>query len=137
MTKAPSCALSTTLDNDGILTITINVQRESMNILSHAVMDEFGTLVEDIQNNDEVKAVIFTSGKENCFIAGADISMLQQAQTAEEGAAIVEQAHRLLQAISHSRKPYIAAIDGICLGCLLYTSPSPRDRTRYRMPSSA
>ena len=23
------------------------------------------------------------------------------------------------------------------IGCLLYTSPSPRDRTRYRMPSSA
>ena len=23
------------------------------------------------------------------------------------------------------------------LPCLLYTSPSPRDRTRYRMPSSA
>ena len=29
---------------------------------------------------------------------------------------------------------------GLCLvvkNCLLYTSPSPRDRTRYRMPSSA
>ena len=25
----------------------------------------------------------------------------------------------------------------ISLGCLLYTSPSPRDRTRSRMPSSA
>src|SRR5665811_1730616 len=25
----------------------------------------------------------------------------------------------------------------ICYGCLLYTSPSPRDRTRSRMPSSA
>ena len=24
-----------------------------------------------------------------------------------------------------------------CDGCLLYTSPSPRDRTRSRMPSSA
>ena len=24
-----------------------------------------------------------------------------------------------------------------CYRCLLYTSPSPRDRTRYRMPSSA
>ena len=23
------------------------------------------------------------------------------------------------------------------INCLLYTSPSPRDRTRYRMPSSA
>ena len=26
-------------------------------------------------------------------------------------------------------------VEGIC--CLLYTSPSPRDRTRSRMPSSA
>ena len=25
----------------------------------------------------------------------------------------------------------------ICTNCLLYTSPSPRDRTRSRMPSSA
>ena len=25
----------------------------------------------------------------------------------------------------------------ICYSCLLYTSPSPRDRTRSRMPSSA
>ena len=25
----------------------------------------------------------------------------------------------------------------VCPGCLLYTSPSPRDRTRSRMPSSA
>ena len=25
----------------------------------------------------------------------------------------------------------------IDIGCLLYTSPSPRDRTRARMPSSA
>ena len=25
----------------------------------------------------------------------------------------------------------------ICKSCLLYTSPSPRDRTRSRMPSSA
>ena len=25
----------------------------------------------------------------------------------------------------------------ICVGCLLYTSPSPRDRQKSRMPSSA
>ena len=35
--------------------------------------------------------------------------------------------------------PYLAALLGLPLffGCLLYTSPSPRDRTRSRMPSSA
>ena len=27
--------------------------------------------------------------------------------------------------------------EGDILGCLLYTSPSPRDRQKYRMPSSA
>ena len=30
-----------------------------------------------------------------------------------------------------------AGIKGVAKGCLLYTSPSPRDRTRSRMPSSA
>ena len=29
------------------------------------------------------------------------------------------------------------AFQGVPYGCLLYTSPSPRDRTRSRMPSSA
>ena len=33
------------------------------------------------------------------------------------------------------RKPLLLVLDS--LGCLLYTSPSPRDRTRSRMPSSA
>ena len=31
----------------------------------------------------------------------------------------------------------VALIGGSALSCLLYTSPSPRDRTRSRMPSSA
>ena len=31
----------------------------------------------------------------------------------------------------------VAADLGLCFTCLLYTSPSPRDRTRSRMPSSA
>eukprot|EP00656_Telonema_subtile_P025020 TRINITY_DN2715_c0_g1_i3.p1 TRINITY_DN2715_c0_g1~~TRINITY_DN2715_c0_g1_i3.p1 ORF type:complete len:221 (-),score=23.17 TRINITY_DN2715_c0_g1_i3:32-694(-) len=30
-----------------------------------------------------------------------------------------------------------ALVERVCAGCLLYTSPSPRDRTRSRMPSSA
>ena len=34
---------------------------------------------------------------------------------------------------SENQSRYVA----VCLRCLLYTSPSPRDRTRSRMPSSA
>ena len=34
-------------------------------------------------------------------------------------------------------KPFLDLTKELCGGCLLYTSPSPRDRTRSRMPSSA
>ena len=48
----------------------------------------------------------------------------------------------LCQEITLPTEPiqHIDAIDGeiaLCILCLLYTSPSPRDRTRSRMPSSA
>ena len=33
--------------------------------------------------------------------------------------------------------PVLELDDGRCISCLLYTSPSPRDRSVSRMPSSA
>ena len=39
---------------------------------------------------------------------------------------------RVIQTLQH-----IDSIDEICISCLLYTSPSPRDRQKSRMPSSA
>ena len=40
-------------------------------------------------------------------------------------------------AASKMRKAQERMSKGRPYSCLLYTSPSPRDRTRYRMPSSA
>ena len=46
-----------------------------------------------------------------------------------------------LRAAQHQNHGYLTTelMDGVAeyLDCLLYTSPSPRDRTRSRMPSSA
>ena len=39
--------------------------------------------------------------------------------------------------IKTNRTEWLALIFTVFFGCLLYTSPSPRDRTRSRMPSSA
>ena len=39
--------------------------------------------------------------------------------------------------IHHSTVDRVLAHAGLPKVCLLYTSPSPRDRTRSRMPSSA
>src|SRR5665811_547508 len=44
----------------------------------------------------------------------------------------------LIDAIKATGKPFVVVLfNGRPLTCLLYTSPSPRDRTRSRMPSSA
>ena len=52
-------------------------------------------------------------------------------------AAIVAR-RRLDRGVKLNHPEAIAIIsDFILEGCLLYTSPSPRDRTRSRMPSSA
>ena len=44
--------------------------------------------------------------------------------------------YRQLNARANQAANYLGSL-GIAKGCLLYTSPSPRDRTRSRMPSSA
>ena len=54
-----------------------------------------------------------------------------------ERSAMVEQQHqRIMEQMSHD--PQVQGVNtGMYNTCLLYTSPSPRDRTRSRMPSSA
>ena len=42
-----------------------------------------------------------------------------------------------LEEVTGSQGGVTSLPDQTGLGCLLYTSPSPRDRTRSRMPSSA
>ena len=37
----------------------------------------------------------------------------------------------------YSKRAPVAVFEAMYKACLLYTSPSPRDRTRSRMPSSA
>ena len=58
----------------------------------------------------------------------------QAREAAEEEKKRVENERRLKEYAMHKHKKFPAAR---VHSCLLYTSPSPRDRTRSRMPSSA
>ena len=51
-----------------------------------------------------------------------------------------DDADRYAMMLEGSGEPIMKVIhvaDRVAIACLLYTSPSPRDRTRSRMPSSA
>lgn len=45
-------------------------------------------VLNDIQNDSSVKAAVLISGKPGCFIAGADITMLENLKTADEVSAV-------------------------------------------------
>lgn len=48
-------------------------------------MNEFKAILNDIESNSQIQAAVLISGKPGCFIAGADISMLEQYKTVEDG----------------------------------------------------
>lgn len=55
-----------------------------MNTLSEVVMAEVETLLNELETNDTIRSVVLATGKEDNWIAGADINMLAAAKTAEE-----------------------------------------------------
>ena len=52
-------------------------------------------------------------------------------------AVVARRADGKYDVVTPGSKVGTSAVWGLFWGCLLYTSPSPRDRTRSRMPSSA
>lgn len=56
------------------------------------------------------------SAKPGVFVAGADIGMLEKCKTAQEAEGISHGAQIMFDRMEKSRKPIVAAINGVCLG---------------------
>ena len=72
----------------------------------------------------------------------AAISEKERAETQKERAESEKERaesekQKALEATEEAEGARILAEEQVIIACLLYTSPSPRDRTRSRMPSSA
>jgi len=113
------------VDGDGIALITFDSPNVSMNVLSNAVMQEIGAIVDKIASDDAIKGAVITSGKK-AFCAGADLSELGGGMGALEGKseeeakqALFDIAYRLnarLRELETCGKPIAAAINGLALG---------------------
>nr|ATA58412.1 mitochondrial ECHA [Eulimnogammarus verrucosus] len=100
---------------NGIGVISLD-QPGKVNVLNEELMVEVLKMMEQIENNSNIEAAVIISKKPNCFIAGADISMLGKVKTAEEGAALAAGGQKIMDRIEKSPKPIVAAIMGSCLG---------------------
>ncbi|KPP79372.1 trifunctional enzyme subunit alpha, mitochondrial-like, partial [Scleropages formosus] len=77
---------------------------------------ELTQVMNEIWANDAVKSAVLISTKPSCFIAGADINMIQACKSAEEVTKLSQEGQMMFDRIEKSPKPIVAAINGSCLG---------------------
>ena len=102
--------------NDGIAVITMNDPAQPQNVLNGDIIAEYEAVFDDVANDKSLQGLVFTSAKPGCFLAGADISMLQEIETAEQASESCSLLHKMFQRIADLPVTTVAAIDGVCLG---------------------
>lgn len=97
-----------------VAVVTIN-RPEKLNALNNETLNELYEVFLSIEHNAEVRAVILTGSGEKAFVAGADISELNQL-TPLAAKDFAEKGQKIFSFIEHLSKPVIAAVNGFALG---------------------
>lgn len=105
--------LLTELEN-GILTITIN-RPDKLNALNQQVMTDLNTVMDEVYQNNEIRAAIITGAGPKSFVAGADISEFIGISVAD-GKALAQHGQNIFFKIERSPKPVVACVNGFALG---------------------
>ena len=100
--------------DEGILTVVIN-RVDKMNALNREVLTELSAVMDEVEKQPSVKAVIITGAGPKAFVAGADISEFNGASK-EEAIQMAKRGQQLFDRIEKSKKPIVAAVNGFALG---------------------
>lgn len=99
---------------DGYAIVTIN-RPKALNALNSKTLLEIQEAVKQLEENNDVKAVILTGSGEKSFVAGADISEMSDLGTVESYE-FAKRGQETFSLIENSKKFYIAAVNGFALG---------------------
>jgi enoyl-CoA hydratase len=97
-----------------VATVTIN-RPEAMNALNEAVILEIESALNELQDDDQTRAIVITGAGEKAFVAGADIAAMRDMDQ-KQAKAFSQLGQRLMTLIENHAKPVIAAINGYALG---------------------
>ena len=99
---------------NNICSITIN-RPDKLNALNKEVFNELDSVMDEVNNNPEIKSVIITGAGPKAFVAGADIT--EFAGLSKEAAmAMAQKGQDVFFKIENSHKPVVAAVNGFALG---------------------
>jgi 3-hydroxyacyl-CoA dehydrogenase/enoyl-CoA hydratase/3-hydroxybutyryl-CoA epimerase len=108
-------AWTLTRGTDGIATLVLDLQRRSANTLGTAVLQEFGTRLDELEA-DPPQGLILRSGKPSGFIAGADVNEFTGLASAEEALVMVQRGQELFQRLESLPCASVALLHGFALG---------------------
>jgi enoyl-CoA hydratase len=97
-----------------ITTVTIN-RPKALNALNKETLLEILCCFQGLSEDQDTRVVILTGAGKKSFVAGADISFMQQLN-AQEGRAFGQLGHKVTSTIENLPQPVIAAINGFALG---------------------
>lgn len=99
-----------------VAVIRMNAPDSKVNTLSLQMQKEMTEVMSEVWANNAVQSAVLISSKPGCFIAGADIKMIESCNTPEEVTKLSQDGQKMFDLIEKSPKPIVAAINGSCLG---------------------
>lgn len=116
-------SVSYTVDGDGVATLLVDTPGSAVNRLRHEdyltideLLDKIEKDLDMLESDDEIRAVVIVSDKERSFINGADAGEYLEFTLADEGRSYSLKAQEISERIEASRAPFVAAVNGACLG---------------------
>lgn len=103
------------LENEGGLAILKVNRPQALNALNSETLQEIKAAVFEVKDDEAIQALIITGAGDKAFVAGADISFMENL-SAVEGRYFGLLGQDVFTTIENLEKPVIAAVNGFALG---------------------
>ena len=133
------------VSSKGVGIITIDLPDAKVNTLGSVSMGELLNVLQQVTQDASIKGLVIVSGKQDNFVAGADIKEIQELQSqpaikSYEGSKLGKEVFARLEQLSFRT---VAAINGTCLGggteltlCCKYRIATSNPKTKIGLPET-
>ena len=128
--------LSVSIDDQKIATVTLNSADRVLNVFDEELLREMQTVVSQFKTQPDLSLIVFGSGKQTGFLAGADVPHILSIKTAEAANEALVRGQELFNAVAALTTPTVAVIHGVCLGGGLEFAMSCRFRIALDVAST-
>lgn len=104
------------IEKRGAIALVTIDRPKALNALDTATLLELEAALTELENDAQVRVLVFTGAGDRAFVAGGDIGDLNRRQGLAHYQELAELLHRVFRRLEASDKPTIAAVNGWALG---------------------